>query len=240
MNALELEKDYEPFLLPGRCWKVLFIGESVDDCGGGYSDSIAEICEELHVTTGPNRLSVLQQTPDSKDLDHDYSKSFVLKPVEKDEFSEINENLLIFLGKLMGCALRQGSPLSIRLHGSMWKAIKGMPLSLSDIFDTDSAFENQITFALQSEDFQKKSISLLSGQEIEISANSRAEFLQKALLIRSGEFSRSIALVREGLGQVVPINYINLFTPKELSDLVCGKGRLEIRKNFIFKRKNQL
>ena len=24
-----------------------FVGESVDDCGGGYSESIAEMCDEL-------------------------------------------------------------------------------------------------------------------------------------------------------------------------------------------------
>ena len=37
----------ESLLLPHRVWKVKFVGESVDDCGGGYSESIAEICDEL-------------------------------------------------------------------------------------------------------------------------------------------------------------------------------------------------
>ena len=31
-----------------RVWKVKFLGESVDDCGGGYSESIAEMCDELN------------------------------------------------------------------------------------------------------------------------------------------------------------------------------------------------
>ena len=39
----------EALLLPHRVWKVKFIGESVDDCGGGYSESIAEMCDELQV-----------------------------------------------------------------------------------------------------------------------------------------------------------------------------------------------
>ena len=39
----------EALLLPHRIWKVKFIGESVDDCGGGYSESIAEMCDELQV-----------------------------------------------------------------------------------------------------------------------------------------------------------------------------------------------
>ncbi len=37
----------ECLLLPHRVWKVKFVGESVDDCGGGYSESIAEMCDEL-------------------------------------------------------------------------------------------------------------------------------------------------------------------------------------------------
>lgn len=37
----------ECLLLPHRIWKVKLVGESVDDCGGGYSESIAEMCEEL-------------------------------------------------------------------------------------------------------------------------------------------------------------------------------------------------
>jgi len=37
----------ECLLLGHRAWKVKFVGESVDDCGGGYSESVAEICEEL-------------------------------------------------------------------------------------------------------------------------------------------------------------------------------------------------
>ncbi len=40
----------ESLLLPHRIWKVKFVGESVDDCGGGYSESIAEICDELQVS----------------------------------------------------------------------------------------------------------------------------------------------------------------------------------------------
>ena len=41
----------ESLLLPHRIWKVKFVGESVDDCGGGYSESIAEMCDELQVST---------------------------------------------------------------------------------------------------------------------------------------------------------------------------------------------
>uniref|UniRef100_A0A2K5I758 HECT domain-containing protein n=1 Tax=Colobus angolensis palliatus TaxID=336983 RepID=A0A2K5I758_COLAP len=39
----------DSLLLSHRVWKVRFVGESVDDCGGGYSESIAEICVLLGI-----------------------------------------------------------------------------------------------------------------------------------------------------------------------------------------------
>lgn len=36
------------FWLARRTWKVSLVGESVDDCGGGFSDCVAELCDELH------------------------------------------------------------------------------------------------------------------------------------------------------------------------------------------------
>ena len=50
-------------LLPHRIWKVKFVGESVDDCGGGYSESVAELCDELTSLAVP----LLIQTPNGRD-----------------------------------------------------------------------------------------------------------------------------------------------------------------------------
>merc|ERR1740129_2727938 len=53
----------ESLLLPHRVWKVKFVGESVDDCGGGYSESIAEICDELM----QGHINILIPTPNGRD-----------------------------------------------------------------------------------------------------------------------------------------------------------------------------
>jgi len=52
----------EALALPHRVWKVKFVGESVDDCGGGYSESIAEMCEELQTGAAP----LLVRTPNGR------------------------------------------------------------------------------------------------------------------------------------------------------------------------------
>ena len=53
----------ESLLLPHRAWKVKFVGESVDDCGGGYSESIAEMCDELSQCS----IEILIPTPNGRD-----------------------------------------------------------------------------------------------------------------------------------------------------------------------------
>lgn len=48
--------------MPQRVWKVKFVGESVDDCGGGFSESCAEMCDELQNGSVP----LLIQTPNGR------------------------------------------------------------------------------------------------------------------------------------------------------------------------------
>ena len=220
------ELGYEPFLLSGRCWKVRFIGESVDDCGGGYSDSIAEICDELQsFTGGESDLPILVQIPNCVDMEQDHSKVFVFNPLRaKSDNIKSVEKLFIFLGNLIGCALRQGSPLSLRLHDSMWKLLQGEELCLADIFDMDSAFHQRVNFILSSTtDFSEASVVTLSGEEIHCRSQSRAQFLQSCIRIRNAEFKKCADLVRFGIGEVVPLRYLNIFTVRELCHLVSGE-----------------
>lgn len=54
-------------------------GESVDDCGGGYSESIAEMCEELQNGLTP----LLIVTPNGRDESGANRDCFLLNPVAK-------------------------------------------------------------------------------------------------------------------------------------------------------------
>ena len=50
-------------------WMMMYVcyfaGESVDDCGGGYSESIAEMCDELQ--NCDSLLPLLIATPNGRD-----------------------------------------------------------------------------------------------------------------------------------------------------------------------------
>lgn len=111
-------------LLPHRIWKVKFVGESVDDCGGGYSESIAEMCDELMTTT--STTSLLIPTPNGRDESGTSRDCFLLNPTLR---SPHHMQAFRFLGILMGIAIRTGAPLSLNLAEPMWRLLSGSVLT---------------------------------------------------------------------------------------------------------------
>ena len=108
----------DSLLLPHRVWKVKFIGESVDDCGGGYSESIAEMCDELQ----NGSLPLLIVTPNGREESGANRDCFILNP---EACSPVHLNMFKFLGVLIGIAIRTGSPLSLNLAEPVWQQLAG-------------------------------------------------------------------------------------------------------------------
>ena len=108
----------DSLFLPHRVWKVKFIGESVDDCGGGYSESIAEMCDELQ----NGSLPLLIVTPNGRDESGANRDCFILNP---DATSLVHLSMFKFLGVLIGIAIRTGSPLSLNLAEPVWQQLAG-------------------------------------------------------------------------------------------------------------------
>lgn len=69
-------------------------GESVDDCGGGYSESIAEMCEELQNGLTP----LLIVTPNGRDESGANRDCFLLNPTAK---SPLHMSMFRFLGIIL-------------------------------------------------------------------------------------------------------------------------------------------
>lgn len=132
---------------------MLLIGESVDDCGGGYSESIAEMCDELQ----NGSLPLLIPTPNGRDEAGTNRDCFLLNPNAKSilhlnmfrflgtvDFSgtclRIASMIIfndIFVGVLMGIAIRTGSPLSLNLAEPVWKQLSGIELTPADLTEVD-------------------------------------------------------------------------------------------------------
>lgn len=64
----------------------------MDDCGGGYSESITEMCDELQ----NGALPLLIVTPNGRDESGTNRDCFLLNPMSK---SSLHLNMFRFLGK---------------------------------------------------------------------------------------------------------------------------------------------
>lgn len=106
------------------------IGESVDDCGGGYSESIAEMCDELQ----NGSLPLFIPTPNGRGDSGTNRDCFLLNPMAN---STLHMSMFQFLGILMGIAIRTGSPLSLNLAEPVWKQLTGASLTPADLTEVD-------------------------------------------------------------------------------------------------------
>ncbi len=223
----------ESLLLPHRVWKVKFIGESVDDCGGGYSESIAEMCEELQ----NGLLPLLVPTPDSRDDTEGVQKCFLLNPFAR---SQLHMEMFKFLGILIGIAVRTGSPLALNLAEPVWKQLSGATLTLEDIMEIDAGFLPRLNFVREfdnSQDITDLSFSVVSsnGAEVQLGdkhskllPENKNEYIRLAIQYRLHEFDQQIAAVREGMVKVIPVPLLIFYSAIELETMVCGNADINL------------
>ncbi|XP_072748341.1 E3 ubiquitin-protein ligase HERC2 [Anoplolepis gracilipes] len=216
--------------LPHRVWKVKFVGESVDDCGGGYSESIAEMCDELQ----NGCLPLFIPTPNGREDNGTNRDCFLLNPIAD---SQLHMNMFQFLGILMGIAIRTGSPLSLNLAEPVWKQLAGIPLTPADLTEVDRDYVPGLLCIRDMDPDEKVFQSLempfstpsaaghdvaLSNRYLKITPENRHEYVRLALDYRLHEFDAQVAAVREGLSKVVPVPLLALFSGAELETMVCG------------------
>ncbi|XP_018562377.1 E3 ubiquitin-protein ligase HERC2 isoform X2 [Anoplophora glabripennis] len=220
----------ETLALPHRVWKVEFVGESVDDCGGGYSESIAEMCDELQ----NGSLPLLIPTPNGRDEAGVNRDCFILNPLAK---TCLNLNMFRFLGVLMGIAIRTGSPLSLNLAEPVWKQLAGIDLTPADLTEIDRDYVPGLLcirdMAADEPLFQNLEMPFstpsscgtdvpLSTRYKRITYENRLEYVRLALNFRLHEFDEQVKAVRDGMSRVVPVPLLSLFSGYELETMVCG------------------
>lgn len=224
----------ESLLLPHRVWKVKLVGESVDDCGGGYSETIAEMCEELQNGSVP----LLIQTPNGREETGVNRDCFIINPSAT---SQTHLNMFRFFGVLLGIAVRSGSPIDINLAPPVWKQLCGMTLTISDLSEIDTDYiqglllmrDNIEEFASAEMEFTAPSAG---GVNVRlhpfwtlVTAGNCHEYVRLALHMRLHEFDQQVMAIREGMSRVIPVPLLSLFTGLELETLVCGSQEVSVQ-----------
>lgn len=217
--------------LPHRVWKVKFVGESVDDCGGGYSESIAEMCDELQ----NGSLPLLIQTPNGRDDTGVNRDCFIFNP---ESTGPVHLNMFRLLGVLIGIAIRSGSPINLQLAPPVWKQISGQPLTMQDLSEIDTDYMQGLVFIRENPeafvgiDFAAPSASgkdmKLHPSVTQVTMENYQDYFRLAIHMRLHEFDVQTQAVREGMSRVIPVPLLNLFTGIEIETLVCGSPEISI------------
>lgn len=221
----------EDLLLHQRIWKVKFVGESVDDCGGGYSESIAEMCDELQ----NGSLPILIQTPNGRDDTGVNRDCFIINPTAT---SHTHLNMFRFLGALMGIAVRTGSPINLCLAPPVWKQLVGLPLTLNDLSEIDSDYVQGLLYirdnpeACVGIEFMAPSSTgegvRLHRSCTHLTLDNTQEYVRLSTQFRLHEFDLQTQALREGMAKVIPVPLLSLFTGAELETMVCGSREVSI------------
>ncbi|CAG9327548.1 unnamed protein product [Blepharisma stoltei] len=225
-----------------RVYRVTYRGEASIDAGGPYNESMSNMCDELQ----SSYLRLLVPCPNNVNNIGENRESWIINPSAD---SPQDLELFTFLGKLMGAAIRTQNNLNISFPPLFWKRLLMDPLSTRDLRGIDvctvqileilrNPEENQLTpetFAyaydekFATKDSSGREVELIpNGKEISVTYETAKEYADLIEKFRLSEGAKAYEAIRNGISAVVPIDYLNLFSWKQVETLVCGASNIDI------------
>jgi hypothetical protein len=222
----------------GRAFSCSYTGMRSVDAGGPYRDVIERMSMDLVSAScglflkSPNQIARLGEN----------RNCFVPNPGAT---SRLQLDQYELVGKMMGLALRTRNLFNVQFPSVVWKVMVGSPITLEDITSIDVLSTNALK-ALRLEEknvpvdlynTEMKDIKFTvtgvdgkvrdlcpNGSNISLTYANRHEYAALVLDYRLTEFSRQTAAIRRGLGKVVPLASLALFSWREVEIMVCGHG----------------
>jgi len=228
-----------------RPWVVSYQGFGGQDAGGLFRDSVSTICSELHSQWVPLFIPV----PNSRDggVGENQEKWLPCPSCR----SQLHISNYAFVGKLMGIAIRGSHMLNLDLPSLVWKPLVGDTVTMSDVKAIDVISCGQIESLSKAgmsgsditkdnyHDFVPKYFVMVGydGKEVELKEDgasipttweNREEYFSLLKEAKLSEVRPQAQAIRKGLGTIVPIQLLPLFTWQELEMMVCGKREIDI------------
>jgi E3 ubiquitin-protein ligase HERC2 len=205
---------------------------------GPYRSSYSVFCRELQSPVLPLFVNV----PNGRLRIGSNRDAFVPSPAAT---SPLHLQMLEFVGKLMGIAARNREYLNLTLAPLFWKLLVGETVGEDDLAAVDvnfvrtlqllrSAAEHDSLFTSGTHFF---TIMTLSGVEVPlvpggasmcVTYANRLDYVEKALHYRLHEFDVQVAAILRGMGSIVPVRLLNLFTWVEVEEMVCGMVTIDV------------
>ena len=219
-----------------RIFKVTYRGEGAIDAGGPYNEVISNFCEELQ----SDYLPLLTPTQNHLNNTGEYRDAWILNS----KSHENAEEMFLFLGKIIGVAIRTQNNLNLCLAPLVWKKIVADCIEYSDLKSVDeicyqmieiirnldtkgitkenflTAFSDEVfTTRLSNSDL----IELIpNGKNINVTYENCLEYAKLTQSARLNEANEFYKVIRKGISAVIPLQLLNLFSWKQVETLICG------------------
>ena len=161
--------------------------------------------------------------------------------------SSLHLSMYSFVGKLMGIAIRGGHMLNLDLPSLVFRPLVGQPITRADLVAVDAlsfdvldkmsamaeADAEQftesfaLTFTTVSSDGREVELQE-GGKDTAVTWHNRLQYVQLVEAYRLQEFHLQTVAMKKGLGTIVPIQLLPLFTAGELEAMICGKREISI------------
>eukprot|EP00854_Cymbomonas_tetramitiformis_P006713 gene6713-8033_t len=218
-----------------QAWQAVFTGFGAVDLGGPYRDSVAEACSELYSSALPMMVA---------------SSDLPTRPLSPAFAGGASDQMLVFLGQLMGMAIRTQLNLNLELPLMTWKALVLDPVVPADLATLDPQASIGIAQMCQLDESEMVEMdenglweftwsTLLSdgtehslrpgGASEHLAFHDIPEYCKQVVEARLHESDRQLKKLRDGLAMVVPLSSIAILTAHDLQLLVCGSPEVDVK-----------
>jgi hypothetical protein len=197
-----------------------------------HREIIGGICEEL---MSPE-LPLFEPVPNASTKLADNQDAFVprAKP------SRVQLKAFAFFGMFLGLIMRTRNYVELRFPPIFWKALGLSTITLGDCFAIDAKFKQfmeqlatldstELVWEMAALSFSYEGHDLVpGGSTIPVTLANSLEFKHKLEQYKMEQFTQQCAAVRKGLGFVVPVQLLSLFTWTEIEFMICGEQTINI------------
>ena len=240
-RAINLKTNQE-FRNSERIFRVTYRGEAATDAGGPYNEVISNMCDELQSSF----LNLLIPTPNNSHNMGENRDCWIVNPSAN---TSVDYDMFFFLGKMMGVAIRTQNNLNLSLPPLFWKRLLLDQVNIKDLRSIDVCLvqileilrnpeANKITpetFAdsydekFTTKDTSGKEVELKEGGKgIQVSYENAKEYSELVEKLRLNENQKAYEMIRKGMSAVIPMDYLNLLSWRQVQTLVCGAPDINI------------
>ncbi|CAM9219760.1 unnamed protein product [Ectocarpus fasciculatus] len=246
-----------------RAFKVKFMGEGVNDYGGPYRAVFEQVVDEMQCDAGPvagqkawekTLLTLLVPCPNRASAAGSNQDKFMFVPSNP---SPPQQELMQFLGRLTGMAVRHNLNLGLDFSSLVWRPLVRLPVGRGHLNTVDSLAVSRLekmeklgiflekrmltdnasfsppdwadlTFSVYLSDGYTRVSLVEGGEQISVNVGNWREYIRLVEETRLREGSLMLKLFSDGLAAVLPVQLLPLFTGPELELMISGTRSVDV------------